>query len=126
MTTAMHPFDVLEGHRYISLTTYRKTGQPVATPVWFAREDGVLYVVTQAESGKVKRIRNNPQVQIAPCDVRGGLKGDPMPARARLLSEEAFPAADRALTRKYGLLKRLFDLFQRRSKRVYLAIEPTA
>jgi len=126
MTISKHPFDALDGQQYISLTTYRKTGQPVATPVWFAREDGVLYVVTQAESGKVKRIRNNPQVQIAPCDVRGRLKGDPMPARARILSEEAFPAADRAITRKYGLLKRLFDVFQRRSKRVYLAIEPTA
>ncbi|XWX03215.1 PPOX class F420-dependent oxidoreductase [Aggregatilineales bacterium SYSU G02658] len=118
-----HPFDALNGHQYLSLTTYRKSGQPVATPVWFAREGDRLYVVTQADSGKVKRIRNNAQVEIAPCDVRGNLKGERFPATARILPESDFQHADRAITRKYGLMKRLFDLFQRRSKRTYLAIE---
>lgn len=118
-----HPFDALNGQQYLSLTTYRKTGQPVATPVWFAREGDTLYIVTQAESGKVKRIRNNPQVQLAPCDVRGNLKGPSFPAVAHILPESAFPTADQVITRKYGLIKRLFDLFQRRSKRTYLAIQ---
>ena len=57
--------------KYLSLTTFRKTGTPVATPVWVMREADQLYVITGAESGKIKRLRNNTAVLIAACDVRG-------------------------------------------------------
>ena len=58
--------------RYLNLETYRKTGQPVATPLWFAVDRGVIYAYSLATAGKVKRIRNNPKVRIAPCDGAGG------------------------------------------------------
>ena len=61
--------------RYLSMETYRKTGKPVATPVWFAEENGRLYIYSRANAGKVKRLRNNPNVKIVPCDLRG----KPMP-----------------------------------------------
>ena len=62
-------------HRYLSLETYRRTGQAVATPVWFVVDRDVIYVYSLATAGKVKRIRNNPRVRIAPCDARGRLTG---------------------------------------------------
>jgi len=65
----------LDRHRYMSLATFRRNGTEVATPVWFAAVDGRLYVVSAGEAGKVKRIRNASRVRVAPCDVRGGLRG---------------------------------------------------
>ncbi len=64
-------FEALQGHAYANLTTLRRDGTPAVTPVWFALEGGRLYVVTTAESGNVKRIRNNPQVLVAPCTAGG-------------------------------------------------------
>ncbi len=69
----------LAGEKYINLETYRKNGQGVRTPVWFVEEDNgdggnVLYVRTSDDTGKYKRVRNNPSVQIAPCDMRGSVK----------------------------------------------------
>ena len=61
----------IQGRKYISLTTFRKTGQAVPTPVWFGEDDGKLYVMSRSDSGKSKRVRNNPQVRVAPCTMRG-------------------------------------------------------
>lgn len=101
-----HPFDALENHNYLSLTTYRKTGEGVPTPVWFARTGGplggALYVFTDVESGKVKRIRNDPRVTLAPCDIRGRVRGGSIEAEARVLNRLEFEVADRALREKYG------------------------
>ena len=77
-------FASLQGQKYINLETFRKNGQGVRTPVWFAGEpeQGVpekLYVYSTADSGKAKRIRNNPRVRVAPCDVRGKLFGEWIP-----------------------------------------------
>ena len=78
--------------KYISLTTFRKTGAGVATPVWFGEEDGKLYVMTRSEMGKTKRIRNNPQVRVAPCTMRGKVTGPDFAATARLLPPEDLAA----------------------------------
>ena len=59
----------------------------MATPVWFAEENGTLYMYSLAHAGKVKRIRNNPKVRIVPCDVRGKLKGEWVETKARILDE---------------------------------------
>ncbi len=67
-------FTTLRGHQYLNLTTYRKSGEPVRTPVWFAQEGDTLYLFTNGETGKVKRIRNSGRVLVAP----------PMPAAHRL------------------------------------------
>jgi PPOX class probable F420-dependent enzyme len=93
----------LRGQKYISLTTFRKTGAGVATPVWFGEEDGKLYVMTMSNSGKSKRIRNNPQVRAAPCTIRGKVTGPDSAATARLLPKEDFARARKTITRKYWM-----------------------
>lgn len=101
--------------KYLSLETYRKTGSPVQTPVWFAESDGVFYVYTEARAGKVKRIRNNPSVKIVPCDMRGGVKGDWIDATARIEDDAGAMLGQRLLNQKYWT-KRIGDLFSRLAK----------
>lgn len=126
-TTTEAPFTIMDGHNYMSLKTFRKDGSAVATPVWFAREGDRIYVVTEESSYKVKRIRNNTDAEIAPCDVRGNLLGvDYTPVTARILPVEEEKAADERLNRKYGWQKKLFALVRliRRGAWVYLEISP--
>ena len=120
---ALAPF---RGHNYLSLETFRKTGVGVRTPLWFAEKDGELLLYTLADSGKVKRIRNNPRVRIAPSDLRGKPLGDWIEATARFLQGGEADTANRLLNQKYWL-KRLFDWTSklRKQPRVYLAARPT-
>ena len=87
--------------KYISLTTFRKNGSAVATPVWFGQGDGRLYVMTRSISGKYKRIRNNPQIRVAPCSIRGTVIGPEFEATARILPAEEHPDARQTINRKY-------------------------
>lgn len=103
-------FEHLEGHRYARLTTYRKSGEPVPIPVWFAvvrYADDRLYIFTDARSGKAKRIRNDPQVTLAPSTFRGRPRGEEVRAEARVLDRAEHEVADRALREKYGWRYRL-------------------
>ncbi|MFJ7328283.1 PPOX class F420-dependent oxidoreductase [Streptomyces cyaneofuscatus] len=88
---------------YVSLTTYRKDGTPVATPVWAAAEGEVLYVWTRSDSWKVKRLRNNTDVVVTVCDVRGRIgEGAPKAeGTARLLGTDETRAVRKLLARKY-------------------------
>lgn len=88
---------------YVSLTTYRKNGTPVATPVWAAAEGDVLYVWTRSDSWKVKRLRNNGKVVVTVCDVRGRIaEGAPSAeGTAKLLDEDGTRAVRKLLARKY-------------------------
>jgi PPOX class probable F420-dependent enzyme len=97
--------DSIRGQKYISLTTFRKNGAGVATPVWFGEEDGKLYVMTRSDMGKTKRIRNNPQVKVAPCTIRGKVTGAEFAATARLLPPEEQARARQAINRKYWLAR---------------------
>jgi uncharacterized protein len=97
--------DAIRGQKYISLTSFRKSGVPVATPVWFGEEDGKLYVMTRNDMGKTKRVRKNPKVLVAPCTIRGHLTGPEFSASARILPPEDFGRARKTLTRKYWLAK---------------------
>src|ERR1700758_144622 len=78
----------IHGQKYISLSSLRKSGAAVSTPVWFAEEDDKLYVKTRSDSGKYKRIRNNPQVRVAPCTIQGKVTGPQFTATARILPPE--------------------------------------
>jgi len=91
--------------KYISLTTFRKTGVGVATPVWFGEEGGKLYVMTRSDMGKAKRIRNNPQVRVAPCTIRGRVTGPESAATARSLPPEEQARARQTLNRKYWMAR---------------------
>ncbi len=91
----------IHGQKYISLTTVRKNGTKVATPVWFGEDSDKLYVMTRSTMGKVKRIRNNPLVEVAPCTMRGSVTGDKLFAHARILPPEEHVHARQAINRKY-------------------------
>lgn len=127
-TQTKDAFSALRGHKYVSLTTYRKSGNAVPTPVWFAvaEDSSKLYAWTRAHSGKVKRIRNNPNVELAPCTIRGKVVGPTIEAVARILPAQEQPLAERAFRRKYGWQMRYSNLIDklRGHKRVYLEIVP--
>lgn len=95
----------------MALTTYRKTGAPVSTPIWFAQVGDHLYCLTEPAAGKLKRLRNNPKVDVAPSNARGKPQGPSVPALARELTVETErQVADAALSKKYGIQKSLFQL----------------
>lgn len=102
----------IRGQKYISLATFRKDGTRVATPVWFGEDGDKLYVMTISKMGKVKRIRNNPLVEVAPCTMRGKLTGDKLFAHARILPPEEHAHARQTVNRKY-LLARLSSPFSK-------------
>jgi uncharacterized protein len=102
----------ISGQKFISLATFRKSGVKVATPVWFGEDGGKLYVMTLSKMGKTKRIRNNPQVTVAPCTMRGKLTGPEIAATARILPPEEHAHARQTINRKY-LLARLSSPFSR-------------
>jgi uncharacterized protein len=95
----------IHDQKYISLKTFRKNGAGVATPVWFGEEDGKLYVMTRHDMGKTKRIRNNPQVTVAPCTIRGRVTGAEVAASARILPAEDHGRARASINRKYWMAR---------------------
>jgi len=98
--------------QYISLETYKKNGDAVRTPVWLTHEGGKLYVITEGNSWKVKRIRNNSQVRLAKSDARGNVQGDWVAATARVLNDAAAVTQQgKRLAAKYGLIYRLFTIY---------------
>jgi uncharacterized protein len=119
-------FSLLEQQQYANLFTYRKSGEAVKTPVWFALKNGKAYVMTTANAGKVKRIRNNSRVEIGPSDRAGKPLGPTAPATARILDASEIAGAKDALDRKYGLFKAVFDFFGTLSgmDRAYIEIAP--
>ena len=126
----MSHFSNLENENYMSLTTTRKSGIAVPTPVWFAEKDGKLYVYTSPDSGKVKRIRHTTAVTVAPCTSNGTVTGESVAGIARILSDAEGKMADQILNQKYGWQKRLFTLYVRirnlgdRRLPAYLEISP--
>lgn len=100
----------LRDERYVSLTTFRRNGEPVPTAVWFVPQaDGTLLVYTAATSGKVKRLRRDARCTVAPCDARGRVHGDPLPATGVVLeAEAAVEEVRRRLVRRYGWQARAF------------------
>jgi len=116
--------------RYVSLTTYRKDGTPVATPVWHVVDNGLLYVWTESASWKVKRLRNDPRVKVVVCDVRGRIKPGAAEAvgTGRVLDADGREKVRRLLNAKY-LMARVGDLFSsltgRRRRHPIAALEIT-
>ncbi|GAA4672269.1 PPOX class F420-dependent oxidoreductase [Phytohabitans rumicis] len=110
----MSALDRLAGESYVLLTTFRRDGRAVATPVWAVRDEDALMVWTVAESGKIKRIRRDGTVTVAACDFRGNPHGDAVAGHATLTGSVA--DADRVrklIARKYGLVGRISMLGSR-------------
>ena len=99
--------------RYLNLESCKRDGTPVQTPVWFAEEHGVLYVYTLANAGKVKRIRRNPRIRIAPCTMRGIVIGPWVEAEATIVDAATAAHGHALLRHKYGWMKGIGDLFSR-------------
>ncbi|MCW4353018.1 PPOX class F420-dependent oxidoreductase [Hoyosella sp. YIM 151337] len=97
-------FTQLADAKYILLTSFRKSGEGVATAVWAAPDGDRLLVWTPTDSWKVKRIRNNPRVEVAVCDVRGRPKGDSVFGTAEILDPQGTERARAAIAKKYGFL----------------------
>ncbi|MEQ8230300.1 MAG: PPOX class F420-dependent oxidoreductase [Gammaproteobacteria bacterium] len=121
----------LDQARYLNLATRRRNGDEVLTPVWFAVSGDGYVCFTASDAGKVKRIRANPRVRIAPCDMRGGLLGPWQDAHASLVNDAAEAAqAYRALRARYGWQMWLLDLFSRLSgrytRRAVIRLHPDA
>ena len=116
----------LQGYHFLNLTTFRRNGAPVVTTVWFAQANDKVYVWTAKNSGKVKRIRNNPTVQIAPSTRLGRPRGPAIKATACILPLLEQQAAQQVMDAKYGWQKQLFALFWRLQSReqVYIEITP--
>jgi hypothetical protein len=118
---------MLERETYASLSTYRRDGRSVETPVWFASEGTTLWVFTARDSGKVKRLRNSPRARVAACDARGKVHGAWHEAKAFIVDDATRIARANSLLRsKYGWLMRITDLVSqlsgRYAKRAYLEI----
>ena len=107
-----NPTESLAAGDYLSLTTFRKDGTAVATPVWVMRQGEDLFVFTGAESGKVKRLRNNSAVQLASCDVRGKIRGNQYPGEAEILPDSATDTVRSLMIKKYGWQARALGLMK--------------
>jgi PPOX class probable F420-dependent enzyme len=119
-------FSNLNSHRYLALTTYRKNGAAVLTPVWFVQQGEKLYIWTAAGSGKAKRLRRNPCVQLGPGSHSGRLLGAVQEGLGRFVPEREAPALDRAFKAKYGWQVKLFAFLWKikRQQHTYIEISP--
>ena len=118
----------MQGGNYISLATRKRSGEWVATPVWFAPDGDSYYLFSAGEAGKVKRLRNFSEARIAACTATGKLTGEWMDTRAFLLDQAADEArALQALRRKYGWQMRIGDCFStltgKMNRRQYIRVE---
>ena len=111
----------LAKHKYINLETYKKSGQPVRTPVWFMVDNNLLYVVTSADTGKAKRLRNNSSVRIVPSTYNGEPKGEWIDGKARFAEGSEAERAIQLRKKKYGLQARLVGIIRNAS--TVIAIE---
>jgi PPOX class probable F420-dependent enzyme len=105
----MHPH--LAQSNYILLSTRKKNGDRVATPVWFAQDNGYYYVFSAGNAGKIKRLRNFNDVTVAPCTVTGKPLGEALSGRAIIFdAEKDIATAHSALLKHYGWTMRMVDL----------------
>jgi uncharacterized protein len=111
--------------KYINLETYRKNGQAVQTPVWFAIEDSMIYVRTDNNSGKIKRARNNPHVRITPSNARGQPKGEWIDGEMRIASTTESERANQLLGQKYGLQGKIIRMVNkiRKTRPIVISIQ---
>ena len=127
-------FAAFAGQKYLNLETFKKNGDGVKTPVWFAADPTAsidssgakIYTYTIGVSGKVKRVRNNTRVKIAPCDMRGRVLGEWVEARAEIISGEEAARGMQLLNKKYFPWKQLLAVFASfsRRERIVFAIRP--
>ena len=97
----------IESQKYISIETYRKDGTPVKTPVWFVVRNNEIYIVTRDQTGKIKRLRNNQEVKIATCTIKGKITGQWMQGKGKLLSKSETQKVAEWRDKKYGFISKI-------------------
>ncbi|MEA2440528.1 MAG: hypothetical protein QOH76_1952 [Thermoleophilaceae bacterium] len=120
-------FESLTGSKYCLLVTFKRSGDPVPTPVWFGLdEDGRMYTRTEADAWKVRRVRNDPRVRVATSNVRGKPHGPLIEGRGRVVSPEEEEHAERVLQSNYGLGRRVYEgtMGAAAGSMVYIEVSP--
>ncbi|HEY6536608.1 MAG TPA: PPOX class F420-dependent oxidoreductase [Candidatus Nitrosocosmicus sp.] len=119
-------YDQFNNAKYINLETYRKSGTAVRTPVWFINEGKTFFVVTRANTGKIKRLRNNTSVRIIPCDFRGNLKGKWLNGIIDFINPSEHPKILKLRDKKYGIQSKIISLFTMgKGKYIIISIKMT-
>jgi uncharacterized protein len=116
----------LQGHKYCVLVSYKKSGEPMPSPLWFGTGNGKLYFHTGASTAKVKRIERNPQVRVAAATTRGRPLSAPLVGTARVLPIDEAAEAERCLQANYGLGRRLYSRLGQHVASVYGEVTPMA
>ena len=102
----------LAGHRYLNLATFRKNGNSVETPIWFAERGGRYFAFSESKAGKVKRLRNSSRSRVAACDMKGRVRGEWLDAETIIAHDpEVQKDAYAALRKKYGFQMSITDFF---------------
>jgi len=119
-------FSSLEGKKYAILETFKKSGEGVPTPVWFGLANGRFYVSSERDVWKIKRIRNNPRVRVAPSNARGKPLGPAVTGTARIIESADGAAAEAAIAANYGASRRIYEGVGHRLgvDTVYIEVEP--
>jgi PPOX class probable F420-dependent enzyme len=99
--------------KYVLLTTFTKDGRPKPTPIWAAPDGDRLLVITEKDAWKVKRIRNTSRVTLAPCDMKGNVKGEAVEAVATILDPSQTEMVYQAIGKRYGIVGKVFNLFSK-------------
>jgi len=115
----MSKLDEIKLHKCISLETYKKNNQPVKTAVWFVIKNNLVYVVTRSQTGKVKRLKNNLQVKIAPCTFKGKIIGNWFSGTAEILDENQTKEIVKARDKKYGFMAKVAKFFSKSKGDLY-------
>jgi uncharacterized protein len=113
----------LAKEEFVSITTFKRDGTPVSTPVWVAGQNGNLLVISEADTWKVKRIRRDSHVRVAPCNARGALRGEPVDAEAMLETDTA--PVEKLLAGKYGWKYRAYKRFSALARKLRRQPTPT-
>ncbi|BDQ30680.1 MAG: PPOX class F420-dependent oxidoreductase [Nitrosopumilus sp.] len=103
----MISLEKIKSEKYIVLETYRKNGEPVKTPVWFVINDDFVYVVTRSNTGKIKRLQNNPKVKFALCTIKGKVTGEWISGTVKILDGNQTKSTIEMRDKKYGFMAKI-------------------
>jgi len=118
-------FDHLRGHKYALFVSYRRSGEPVPTPVWFGLDwDGRAFFRTDTRTAKVRRVRVNSAVKLAPCTLRGKPLGPFAPGTARVLPAAGETHAEQALQANYGVGRKIYQGTAGSEQACYVEVTP--
>jgi uncharacterized protein len=112
----------LSNQKVVSVETVKKNGEAVRSPVWVVEDGGLLYIRSDANSWKIKRIKRNPSVRVAPSSWGGKIKGDWVKGEAQFVQDESSGRILELFTRKYGIMARILNFYNKLRARKYVTV----